>query len=93
MEYVGKSRSTQTKEGSKPTFLKEHKLASQVTCCQIIFQSPRWCQFCLQTDSVNLVMDKDEKDDGDDENWKEEETISMNTQTGFKVDSSAINLD
>ena len=38
-------------------------------------------------------MDKDEKDDGDDENWKEEETISMNTQTGFKVDSSAINSD
>ena len=81
------------KKGPKPMFLKEHKLASPVTCCQIIFQSPRWCQFCLQTDSVNLVMDKDEKDDGDDENWKEEETISMNTQTGFEVDSSAINSD
>ena len=58
------------KKGPKPTFLKEHKLAS-------IQSTWLWTKM--------MVMMKTGK--------KKKLHISMNTQTGFEVDSSAKNSD
>ena len=85
MEYFGRRRGTQTKEGSKTNVFKETQTCITSDLLSSYFSKPKMVSICLQIDPVNLVIDKDEEADGDDENGKEE-TVSMNTQTAFEVE-------
>ena len=89
VEYFGRSRGTQTKEESKTNVSKGTQTCITGDLLSSYFSKPKMASIRLQTDPVNLVMDKDKNADGDDENRKEEETVSTNTRTAFEVDKRA----
>ena len=84
VKYFGRSQGTQTKE---PKTMVTTGTQTYITSdlLSTLLSKPKMVSICSQTDPVKLVMNKDEKAEGN-ENEKERETVSINMQTALGID-------
>ena len=79
LKYFGRSQGTQTKDPkTMVTTATQTFITSDLST---LLSKPKMVSICSQTDPVKLVMNKDEKAKGN-ENEKERETVSINMQNG-----------